>query len=223
MATSGEGAGPRGESKESLADYAYRVLRDRLVLLDISPGAPLGESVLALELGVGRTPLREALKRLESDHLVVTFSRRGTFATTVDVTELSEITEMRSVLVPLAARRAAQHHGGAMRRDLDEALRAMEKFDEEVDARALLEHDLAVHRLISAAACSRHLQETLVRLDHLVARMWCAMIDRIPPMGDHVREHVALVGAVLDGDADRAEGLAAAHVSDFDRAVRAVV
>lgn len=125
MATSGEGAGPRGEPKESLADYAYRVLRDRLVLLDIRPGAPLGESGLALELGVGRTPLREALKRLESDHLVVTFSRRGTFATSVDATELSEITEMRRVLVPLAARRAAQHRGGTVRQDLDEALRAV--------------------------------------------------------------------------------------------------
>lgn len=210
---------------ESMADHAYRLLRQQLVLLDIAPGAPIAENRLAAELGVGRTPLREALKRLEADHLVVTFSRRGTFATNVDITELSGISEMRQALVPLAARKAAQQRGGSVRGALAEEVQRLTAFepDSDIDARQLLEGDLRIHRLISRASENLYLEETLVRLDSLVTRMWCAMLDRIPPMDEHVMEHVALIEAVLGGEAERAEELAAGHVAHFDRVVRAVV
>ena len=87
-----------------MADRAYNALRDRLVLLEIAPTHPIHEPQLAEELGVGRTPMREALKRLETDHLVVSYPRRGTFATAVDFHELNYISEMRQVLEPLAAK-----------------------------------------------------------------------------------------------------------------------
>src|SRR5690625_2850586 len=105
-------------NSESLSARAYRILLDRLIMLDIQPGEPIMEKQLAEEMGVGRTPLREALKRLESDHLVVTYPRRGTFASQVDVTELAHVSEVRQALEPLAARRAAEIHGGAMRQQL---------------------------------------------------------------------------------------------------------
>ena len=86
-------------------------------MLEIAPGDPLNEGQLAAELGFGRTPLREALKRLETDHLVVSYPRRGTFATIVDITELAAISEVRQLLEPLAARKAALNtpSGGARR------------------------------------------------------------------------------------------------------------
>ena len=92
----------------SLAEQAYRQLRDRLIMLEIRPGDPINDGALAAELGVGRTPVREALKRLESDHLVVSYPRRGTFATIVDITELADVSEIRELLEPHAARRAAK-------------------------------------------------------------------------------------------------------------------
>ena len=75
-------------SRKSLADVAYESIRDRLLVLDIKPGELLNDEALAKSLGVGRTPVREALKRLELDRLVITYPRRGTFATRVDVTDL---------------------------------------------------------------------------------------------------------------------------------------
>ena len=84
-----------GVGSTSMADRAYGAVKEKLVLLQIQPGSPINESELASELGVGRTPIREALKRLEMDHLVVSYPRRGTFATTVDIAELAEITELR--------------------------------------------------------------------------------------------------------------------------------
>ena len=208
---------------ESLAERAYRLLRDRLILLDIEPGGPIVESVLAQEIEVGRTPLREAIKRLEADHLVVTFPRRGTFATNVDLTELSTISEIRGALVPLAARRAAANGGGSVAAALAEALDRIESLGDDENTRHLMEFDVQVHRLINRASESPHLEEMLVRLDSLVTRLWCLMMDRLPPMREHIREHVALMRAILDGDESRAKRLAAEHVQHFDSAVRMVL
>ena len=103
-----------GAAPQSLADLAYEALRSRLVTLEIAPGSPINDETLAAELGVGRTPVREALKRLEQDRLVVTYARRGTFATRVEITDLAYLSEIRAELEPLAARRAARlcHPGG---------------------------------------------------------------------------------------------------------------
>ena len=98
-----------GSMTTSLASQAYQHIKDRLIMLDIRPGEPINDVGLAAELGVGRTPVREALKRLETDHLVVSYPRRGTFATVVDVTELGSISDIRQLLEPHAARRAAEN------------------------------------------------------------------------------------------------------------------
>ncbi len=93
---------------ESNADRAYEIVRERLIMLDIRPGEPINDDRLATELGVGRTPVREALKRLERDRLVTVYPRRGTFATAVDMTDLGDISEIRRQLEPTAAARAAR-------------------------------------------------------------------------------------------------------------------
>ena len=76
LAETGEGA------SLSNADLAYQIIRERLIMLDIRPSEPINDEGLARQLGFGRTPVREALKRLERDRLVIAYPRRGTFATT---------------------------------------------------------------------------------------------------------------------------------------------
>ena len=207
-----------------LAEQAYRELRDRLVMLDIAPGAPINEGRLALELGMGRTPIRESLKKLELDHLVVSYPRRGTFATQVDITDLAAISEMRQLLEPLAARKAAQVARPEARAALAaqaEQIAAMG--DEPADKRPLMQYDVDVHRLIYRAAENPHLEETLVRLDNLATRIWCLVLDRLPSISAHIREHVGLLEAIVARDGDRAAQLAAAHVAHFEASVRAVL
>jgi DNA-binding GntR family transcriptional regulator len=67
----GPGLSNRGGTPPSLAHRAYEAIRDRLIMLDIRPGEPINDEALAQELGTGRTPVREALKQLENDRLVV--------------------------------------------------------------------------------------------------------------------------------------------------------
>ncbi|MEU1178966.1 GntR family transcriptional regulator [Streptomyces sp. NPDC005820] len=210
------------EERLSLAEQAYRVLCDRLVTLEIAPGTPINDEQVAAELGVGRTPVREALKRLETDRLVVSFPRRGTFASEVQITDLGHLTEVRHRLEPLAADCAARRASARDRAVLGELL-------EELDAaaggevRELIALDLRLHRALYAATANPFLQDTLVRYDNLATRVWCLFLDRLPGLAGHVGEHGPLVRAVLAGDGERAADLAAEHVERFETTIRSLL
>src|SRR3954470_9270777 len=92
----------------SLADQAYYAIRELIVSLEYAPGDPISERDLTDRLGIGRTPIREALRQLAQEKLVEVFPRRGMFVTTVDVRDLARLCEVRVVLEPEAARLAAE-------------------------------------------------------------------------------------------------------------------
>lgn len=214
----------RVDGSVSLAEQAYRDIRDRLIMLEIRPGAPIDDRQLSQDLGVGRTPVREALKRLETDHLVISYPRRGTFATIVDITELADVSELRRVLEPLAASKAAMVASGAVRSQLDLLARDIGSLAGRLeDKRGLMEYDLDVHRLIYRAAGNPHLEDTLIRLDNLATRIWCLVLDKVPTVAGHIDEHVDLLDAIVAGDADRAARLALEHITGFEKTIRAVL
>ncbi|WP_328883719.1 GntR family transcriptional regulator [Streptomyces sp. NBC_00299] len=211
---------PRGE-EVSLAERAYRAIRDRLVMLEIRPGAPINEDQLAQSLGVGRTPVREALKRLQYERLITTYPRRGTFATDVNITDLAHISEVRLELEPLAAAQAARRATAADRAVLTALRVELESEGPRQRAAAELMHlDLQVHRAIYAATHNPYLEDTLVRHDNLATRIWCLFVDRLSDMAGHVEEHGPLVEAIIAGDPDKAAQLARSHVEGFERAIR---
>lgn len=209
----------------SLADRAYETIRDRLIMLDIRPGEPLNDEALARDLDTGRTPVREALKRLEGDRLVVAYPRRGTFATAVDITDLAHISEIRAELEPLAAARAARTAPAEARARLVELAAAVRNpsVGSVPDRHDLLRRDVEVHRAIYRAAGNPHLEDILVRQDNLATRIWCLFLDRLPALAGHVGEHAALLEAIVAGDAETAARLALAHVTGFEQAVRALL
>lgn len=209
----------------SLADRAYLAIRDQLIMLDIQPGEPIDDDQLARSLEVGRTPVREALKRLEVDRLVVSYPRRGTFATGMDIADLAHVSEIRAQLEPLAARRAAERAPRATRAELDELAARVEAVDiVRSDRTELMRWDLTVHRAVYRAANNPHLEDVLIRYDNLATRIHCMFLDRLSTLDMHVvAEHVALLRAIAAGDADRAEELAREHVLGFERAIRAVI
>src|ERR1700716_2183355 len=109
-----------GAPRELLAERAYEELRDRIITLRIPPGAPIDEDLLGRELEMGRTPVREAIKRLALENLVTVFPRRGTFASEINMTDLAHISDVRSVLEGHAAYRAAQRISDVKRAELEE-------------------------------------------------------------------------------------------------------
>ncbi|HKN53311.1 MAG TPA: GntR family transcriptional regulator [Amycolatopsis sp.] len=206
----------------SLAEQAYLFIRDRLVMLDIKPGDPINEDWLGGTLGMGRTPIREALKRLEAERLVVAYPRRGTFATDVNISDLAHISEVRRTLEPMATAAAAGRATAADRADL---ARLREQLDADLsgDNAELLKTDLALHRAIYHCVHNPFLEDTLIRYDNLATRIWCVFVPRLSGMAGHVHEHVPLLTAIIEGDAEKAAALTVEHVVGFEKAIRALI
>jgi len=91
-----------------LADRAYVAIRDRVLTLQLPPGSPIDEDELIRELGIGRTPIREAIKRLALEDLVTVYPRRGTFVSDINISDLAQISDLRIQLEGHAAFRAAE-------------------------------------------------------------------------------------------------------------------
>lgn len=215
---------PARQDDESFADYAYRVLCDELIVLDIKPGEPLNDDQISRRLGVGRTPIREAMKRLESDHLVVAYPRRGTFAAGVDITDLAEISEIRQLLEPAASARAARMASPQVRRELRDFAKDVERLLAARQAqRDLMRLDMSVHRLIYRATGSRHLEDVLIRYDNLATRIWSLVLQKLPPVSEHIAQHIELLETIAEGDADAAARLTAKHVTEFENLIRGVL
>ncbi len=208
----------------SFADQAYLVIQDKLIMLDIRPNEAIVESDLAAQLKLGRTPVREALKRLEADRLVVSFPRRGTFATGVDVADLRHISQIRVNLEPVAARTAADNASAAVRAHLLELADRTDALEVgNIDRDELMRWDLRVHRAIYRATGNPHLEDVLVRYDNLATRIFCLFLDRLPTVARHVGEHTELLRTIAAGDGDAAAKIALDHVTGFEEAVRAIV
>jgi DNA-binding GntR family transcriptional regulator len=208
----------------SFADQAYLVIQDKLIMLDIRPNEAIVESELAAQLKLGRTPVREALKRLEADRLVVSFPRRGTFATGVDVADLRHISQIRVNLEPVAARSAADNASAAVRAHLLELADRTDALEVgNIDRDELMRWDLRVHRAIYRATGNPHLEDVLVRYDNLATRIFCLFLDRLPTVAQHVGEHTDLLRTIAAGEGDAAAKIALDHVTGFEEAVRAIV
>jgi DNA-binding GntR family transcriptional regulator len=208
---------------ELLADRAYEELRDRIVMLHIAPGEPIDEDVIGQELEMGRTPVREAIKRLSLENLVTVFPRRGTFASEINITDLAHISDVRGVLEGHAAHRAAQRITEAQRAELEELLAELGRSQGSEDIEALMTLDAQVHRFIYRCAANPYLEETLGRYFNLSIRIWYLVIDRLPHLFARVHEHEGVLRAIAAGEADRARNILVDHVATFEREIRAVI
>jgi DNA-binding GntR family transcriptional regulator len=206
-----------------LADRAYAELRDRLVTLRIQPGSPIDEDLLGEELGMGRTPVREAIKRLALENLVTVFPRRGTFASEINITDLAHIADVRAQLEGHAAYRAAERISDAQRAELESLLDELGRSEGIDDLEALMDLDTRVHRFIYRCAGNPYMEETLARYYNLSLRIWYLVLDRLPHLFTRVHEHDDVLRAIAAGDAERARDILAEHVATFEREIRAVL
>ena len=211
------------EPRALLADRAYEGLRERIVTLQIQPGEPIDEDRVSRELGMGRTPVREAIKRLALEKLVTVFPRRGTFASEINITDLAHISDVRTVVEAHAARRAAQRLTGPERAELDALLVEVDAGARGEDRRALMDLDARVHRFIYRCADNPYLAETCDRYFNLSLRIWYRALDRMPDLPDHVRGHQDVLAAIAAGDPERAAAALGAHIQGFERAIREVL
>jgi DNA-binding GntR family transcriptional regulator len=191
---------------KSKAHAAYQELRGMILRGELEGGTPLNQEQLAGELGVSTTPLREALRSLESEGLVRSRTHRDVIVTPLDPHELLEIYDVRGTLDALAARLAARNVDEAGRAAIEEAARELsEPHDDPVAA------NRKFHRAIYLSSKNAVLIDVLEALWNRSDRYRRFTLP-IAARDDVVAEHQKLADVVLSGDADEAEALMRAHV-----------
>ena len=201
-----------------MAERAFDEIRRLIIRLDLAPGDVVREADLQSRLGIGRTPIREALQRLARDHFVTVIPRRGMFVSAIDVGELSMLYETRAIMEPYAARLATIR---GTRRDWDEMAAVLAETERPGKQPVeLLELDRRCHEIIWRASGNRFLTDTLDTLYAQSDRLWHMYLAGVTDMGHAVDEHAAIHDALVAGDADGVAALIEAHVKSFDAQVR---
>jgi DNA-binding GntR family transcriptional regulator len=204
-----------------IAERAYTELKDRIVTLRLAPGTVLREDELMRDLAIGRTPLREAVKRLALENLVAVQPRSGTYVTDVDAADIVHISEVRAELEAQAAELAARRMDDGTRARAEALLENALSRDGITDTDALMALDEAIHRVVWDGARNPYLAETLERYFVLSLRVWYLVLDRVPGLGTAVFDHAVLLQAILDRDPGRARSLMREHVIGFEREIMA--
>ncbi len=201
---------------------AYELIKEKITILELGPSAPLDEQRLADELNMGLVPVREALKLLIHDDLVVITERHGLYVTDINLPDLEQLSEMRLSLESLCARLAAQR---ATSDDIAvlEALRQEQASIPPEDNRRLFDLDHKFHQAIAQAAHNKYLARALEHFFSLSRRLWYLALSDLTFLPAAVEEHLELITAIKTGDADRAEQVMRHHVQNFYAQVQEIL
>ncbi|OYX40873.1 MAG: GntR family transcriptional regulator [Rhodobacterales bacterium 32-67-9] len=199
--------GPQGNS-------AYRRLLEEIGSGDLLPGARLRETELAERFGISRTPVREAIRQLESDGLVAHMPRQGATIRVLDYTEVMELYEMRAVLEGTAARLAAR---AASDLELDELAALNDELAKARDVRSAYELNRQFHMTLLDAAKNRYLIKSVNALQKTLLIIGTSTLAEADRAKQAFKEHADLLVALKARDGTRAEALMRAHIEAAHR------
>jgi DNA-binding GntR family transcriptional regulator len=189
----------------SQTDVAYQRLREAIIGLDLKPGALYTEAQLADFVGLGRTPVREALHRLIREELVSTRRNRGIQITPIDVIRQLQLLDVRRALERLLAERACAQATEQERREMLRLADVTEASAADHDIKAFLAVNREVQDLKARAAHNEILQSTMDLFFGLSRRFWVAYSARIPDsLQSASRLHARVLRAIAVGDHDAA-------------------
>lgn len=191
----------------------------KIVSLELPPGSTINESELQEELGLSRTPIREALQRLALEKLVHIVPRRGIFVTDIHITDLHRLFEIRLNLEPLAVRLACRRAGKDTWKRLQAQLNSLPP-PGEASNEDLIQLDERFHSSLYAATDNEFLEDILRTLYTLSLRLWYYFLEEIGDVNHAVREHETLLAALIAGDEDRAALCMSQHVEAFQREIQ---
>jgi DNA-binding GntR family transcriptional regulator len=220
---SGRSAGaPTGE--RGLNQRAYEEIRRQILAGELQPASPLSEHQLAATLQLSRTPVREAIKRLEKEGLVRSIPSRGTFIAELSAQDILEIYQLRGRLEGLAARIAAEQMTSEELRALEQEVALIESSAAEDRASAIQESDIRFHKLIIGATQNRRLGAILAMFDDQMHRIRAILPGSSDWLEGTLREHRAIFEAIKARDPDKAERAIEEHLrASCERAVRVVL
>ena len=208
------------DRSEPLIDSVYARLRDLILTNVFRPGQKLVDRDLAEQLGVSRTPVREALGRLAMMGLVEARSRRGYYVKQYTAEEMTDLYEFRKILEVSAARLAATNANASQIQEFEDVLIKSEELAANPSNHAkTVALDLEIHELIARASCNESLHQAIRNLmDKVMCFIWVDWVDSMTADPVTVaaahHEHKGLIESILARDADAAAQHLGAHIDN---------
>lgn len=193
---------------ETLTDRAYVEIEELIVTLQLAPGEAVSEQMLSERLGIGRTPIREALQRLARERLVTILPRRGVVVSAIDVAAQLRLLEVRRELERLVARGAARRATEAERERFSELARQFEKASRAGDDKTFMRTDREFNELCLAAVKNEFAAGAMGLMNSLSRRFWFHHYKQAADMPETAKLHADIARAIGEGD----EGEAGAAV-----------
>lgn len=197
--------------RSSLGESAYRALRARILEMTLPPGHQAAEGELAAELGMSRTPVHEAVLRLQAEGFLEVQPRRGIRVRPIDPRGMAETYEILIALEGAAAARLAAHPNPEAARLMQEATEAMRAALAAGDRRAWAEADDAFHRALVRGCGNARLGRMAGEAADLAQRARLATAALRPEPRGSADEHARIIQAIASGDAEAARAALAAH------------
>jgi DNA-binding GntR family transcriptional regulator len=208
---------------ETLTEKAYRALEEDIVMLRIPPGTVVSEAILSRRLGVGRTPVREALQRLAREWLVVIMPRRGIVVSEIDPIRQLRVLEARRQIERFLARCAAERATPVQRTQFREIAGGMDQAAMRADDIAFMRLDREFNLLVLASAGNEFAAAAMSLMNGLSRRFWYVHYKQVADLPLAARLHATIAGAIADGDQDAAERSSDALVSYIQAFARATI
>lgn len=205
----GTGAGATMK-KEALQEQVYRKIKERIISCEMLPGSVISEDLLASEFGTSRTPIREALLRLQREHLIDIYPRQGTFVSPISLQDIYEVYQIRLLLEPRIARISCRRMDRLV---LERFLNLFSTMDmRSVSFKDWFQYDRDLHDYIVECTHNRHLIEMYRVVMDQNQRMRI-LAGRLPRRIESTNEeHIAIIQALLSQDEERIEQVMSAHI-----------
>ncbi|MFO1320777.1 MAG: GntR family transcriptional regulator [Burkholderiales bacterium] len=206
-----------------MTDRAYVELEELIVRLELAPGSVVSETLLSERLGIGRTPIREALQRLARERLVQILPRRGILVSPIDVAAQLRLLELRREVERLVARTAARRATEAERKRFGELAADFEKAARTNDDVRFMRVDRAFNELSVACARNEFTSAAMVAMQSLARRFWYHHYRQAADMPEAARLHANVARAICTGDEQAAARAMDALLDNIEVFTRATV
>jgi DNA-binding GntR family transcriptional regulator len=208
---------------ETLTEKAYRALEEEIVTLRIPPGTVVSEAILSRRLGVGRTPVREALQRLAREWLVVIMPRRGIVVSEIDPVRQLRLLEARREIERFLARCAAKRATPVQRARFGVIAAGMDEAARKADDIAFMRLDREFNLLVLDAAGNEFAASAMSLMNGLSRRFWYMHYKQAADLPLAARLHAAIARAIGGGDEAAAEQSSDALVDYIQAFARATI
>jgi DNA-binding GntR family transcriptional regulator len=208
---------------ETLTEKAYRALEEEIVTLRIPPGSVVSEAMLSRRLGVGRTPVREALQRLAREWLVVIMPRRGIVVSEIDPVRQLRVLEVRREIERLLMVSAARRATRAQRVRFQAIATGMDAAAGQEDDIAFMRLDREFNLLVLDSAGNEFAAAAMSLMNGLSRRFWYVHYRQAADLPLAARLHAAIARSIADGDAEAAGKRSDALVDYIQQFARATI